>query len=86
MTAPHLLYGAQDQPVRSEHNCNTCWSTRDTTGDHQTTEVSLVWTRHQARLSVKDCSPGHARGRSTSRPQEEQLDGLCKRVDIPSHG
>ncbi|KAH3849941.1 hypothetical protein DPMN_092345 [Dreissena polymorpha] len=69
-----LLYGAQEQRVRPEHDCNTCWSTRATTGDHQTTKVCLVLTLNQARLSVQDCSTGHARGSSTSRPSEEKLD------------
>ncbi|KAH3774324.1 hypothetical protein DPMN_175703 [Dreissena polymorpha] len=71
-TAPHVLYGAQDQEVCTEHDC---WSTRAPTGDHQMTKVRLALTRHQAQLPVQDCSPGHARGRSTSRPSEEKLDG-----------
>ncbi|KAH3712925.1 hypothetical protein DPMN_072685 [Dreissena polymorpha] len=74
-TAPHLLHGAQDQRVRTENDCNTCWSTRAPTGDRQTTKAGLVLKRQQARLSVQNCSPGHARRRSTSRPSEEKLDG-----------
>ncbi|KAH3796639.1 hypothetical protein DPMN_150208 [Dreissena polymorpha] len=85
-TAPHLLHGAQAQRVCPEHDCNTCWLTRAHTGDRQTTKAGLVWTRHQARLSVQECSPGHIRGRSTSKPSEENLDGKCKRVEIPSFG
>ncbi|KAH3833891.1 hypothetical protein DPMN_107207 [Dreissena polymorpha] len=74
-TAPHLLYGAQDQRVRPEHDCNTCWSTKASNGDRQTTKAVLVWTRHQASLSVQDCSSGHTTGRLTSNPSEEKLDG-----------
>ncbi|KAH3769739.1 hypothetical protein DPMN_171014 [Dreissena polymorpha] len=37
-TAPHLLYEVQDQRVRPEHDCNTCWSTRAPT---QTTKAGL---------------------------------------------
>ncbi|KAH3690966.1 hypothetical protein DPMN_192914 [Dreissena polymorpha] len=48
--------------------------------------AGLVWTLHQARLSVQDCFPGHPRGISTSRPSKEKLDGQSKQVDIPSHG
>ncbi|KAH3851967.1 hypothetical protein DPMN_094455 [Dreissena polymorpha] len=49
-------------------------------------QTGLRLTRHQAGLSVQDCSPGHACSRSTSGPLEEKLYGRCKRVDIPSHG
>ncbi|KAH3773495.1 hypothetical protein DPMN_174856 [Dreissena polymorpha] len=55
-------------------------------GDRQTTKVGLVWTRHQTRISVKDCAPRHARGRSLSRPSEEMLYRQCERMDIPPHG
>ncbi|KAH3715722.1 hypothetical protein DPMN_058434 [Dreissena polymorpha] len=34
-------------------------------------ESWLVRTHHQARLSVKDCAPGHARERSPSMPSEK---------------
>ncbi|KAH3777205.1 hypothetical protein DPMN_178643 [Dreissena polymorpha] len=71
-TAPHLLYGAQDQRVRPEHDCNTCWSTIAPIGDRQTTKVGLIWTRHQTRLAVQDCSPWHARVRSTRRGREKK--------------
>ncbi|KAH3736806.1 hypothetical protein DPMN_043379 [Dreissena polymorpha] len=84
-TAPHLLHGAQDQRVRSEHDCNTCWSTRTLTDVLKTMKAGFVLTRQQARLSEQDCSTGLAVGRSTSRPSEEKLDEHCKRVDIPSH-
>ncbi|KAH3709076.1 hypothetical protein DPMN_068536 [Dreissena polymorpha] len=85
-TAPHLLYGAQDQRVRPQHYYNTCWSNKAPTGDRQTTRAGLVWARHQARLFVQDYYPGHARGRSTSRPSEEKQDGKYERMDIPCHG
>ncbi|KAH3854095.1 hypothetical protein DPMN_096634 [Dreissena polymorpha] len=81
-TAPNPLHVAQGQRVRPEHECNTFWSERALTGDRQTAKAGLVWTRRQARLSVQDCSAGHARVRSTSRPSEEKLDGQCERVDI----
>ncbi|KAH3893887.1 hypothetical protein DPMN_018039 [Dreissena polymorpha] len=55
-------------------------------GDSQSTKACLAWTRHQAGFCVKDCSPGQARGRSTSMPSEEKLDGQCKMVDIPLSG
>ncbi|KAH3806802.1 hypothetical protein DPMN_135130 [Dreissena polymorpha] len=72
--APHLQYGVQDQGVRpEEHDCNTYWSTRVPADDRHTTKAGLIWTRHQARFSVKDCPPGHARGRSTSTPSTQKL-------------
>ncbi|KAH3718261.1 hypothetical protein DPMN_061062 [Dreissena polymorpha] len=74
-TAPHFLYGAQNQRVRPEHDCKTCWSTRASTGDRQTTTACLVLTRHQAQLSAKDCSPGNTKWRSTFRSSEEKLNG-----------
>ncbi|KAH3839753.1 hypothetical protein DPMN_113187 [Dreissena polymorpha] len=84
-TASHLLHEVHDQRVCPEHDFNTCLSTRAPTGDRQTTKSSLVWTLDQERLSVQDCSPLQARGRSTSRPSEEKLEGLCYRVDFPYH-
>ncbi|KAH3873334.1 hypothetical protein DPMN_036567 [Dreissena polymorpha] len=53
--------------------------------DRQTTTTILAWTRQQARLSVQDCSPGRASGRSPSRPSEEKLDGQYEMVGISSH-
>ncbi|KAH3752044.1 hypothetical protein DPMN_186652 [Dreissena polymorpha] len=44
----------KDKRLRPEHDCKTCWSIRAPTGDHQTTRLGLVLTRHQARLSVQD--------------------------------
>ncbi|KAH3843756.1 hypothetical protein DPMN_117287 [Dreissena polymorpha] len=55
-------------------------------GDRSTTKVGLVYTRHQTRLSVQDCSPGHARLWSLSRPSEEKLDLHGERVDVRLHG
>ncbi|KAH3887728.1 hypothetical protein DPMN_011747 [Dreissena polymorpha] len=48
--------------VRPEHYCNTCWSTKAPTGNGQTTKAGLVWTCHQAGLSVHDCYPGTLEG------------------------
>ena len=76
-TAPRLLYGAQDQRVRPEHDCNTCWAERAPTGDRQTTKAGLVWTRHQAQLFVQDCSPGHTRREVDVEPVTKMY-GRCK--------
>ncbi|KAH3786024.1 hypothetical protein DPMN_164123 [Dreissena polymorpha] len=67
-TAPHLQYGAQDQRVRPEHDFNACWSTRVPNREGKTTTVALVWSHYQARISMQDFSPLHARERSTSKP------------------
>ncbi|KAH3729098.1 hypothetical protein DPMN_055061 [Dreissena polymorpha] len=72
-TAPNIIYRAQYQRIRPEHDCQTCLSTRAPNGDRQTTTSGLIWIRLQARLSVQDCSSAHASGWSTSRPSEEKL-------------
>ncbi|KAH3698326.1 hypothetical protein DPMN_085845 [Dreissena polymorpha] len=42
-------------------------------GDRKTMKTVLALARQQVRLTVQDCSSGHARPRSPSRPSEKSL-------------
>ncbi|KAH3834842.1 hypothetical protein DPMN_108175 [Dreissena polymorpha] len=52
--------------------------------------LKLAWfghvISHQTNLSVKGYDPGHASGKSPSKPLEFKLNGQCERVDISPHG
>ncbi|KAH3698173.1 hypothetical protein DPMN_085692 [Dreissena polymorpha] len=50
---------------------NTCWPTRVSFGDRQTTKYGLVWTRDQALLSLHNCVP-----------EQRQQDGKYQIVDV----
>ena len=82
-TTLHLDYEEEDQRVCPEYHTSTCWPIRAPPGDRQKTKAVLVWTLHQERLFLQDCSPGHARGRSTRGSQKQSwMDNVQEWISI----